>query len=143
MTATPPDTADVVDEFLTAQKAMYAGGPIDAVERLMADDIVWHVPGRSLIAGDFRGRDAVLGYFRKRRDLAGGSLRITRRDRMVVADVVVELADGQARIGGRQAQWRTVGVYRVLDGQIAEAWLVPLEAAAFDEAWSDSDGDTG
>ena len=57
----------MVDEFLARQRVMYSGGSIEAVAELMAEDIVWHVPGSSPIAGDYRGRDAVLDYFRTRR----------------------------------------------------------------------------
>ena len=51
-------------------------------------------------------------------------------------EVVVELADGTATLGGEEAAWRTTGVYRIAGGRIAEAWLVPLDLAAFDAAWS-------
>jgi hypothetical protein len=31
--------------------------------------------------------------------------------------------------------WSTVGLYRVRDDRIAECWLLPLDAAAFDAIW--------
>jgi ketosteroid isomerase-like protein len=93
------------------------------------------VPGRSPIAGEYRGREAVVGYFRSRRELAGGAIAITKHGELVGPDVVVQLADGRATLGGEEVTWRTAGVYRVADGKIAEAWLVPLDAEAFDRAW--------
>ena len=57
---------------------MYAGGQLG---ELLADDVVWHVPGTRPIAGDYRGPDAVLGYFRVRRELAVRDW--SRRDRTV------------------------------------------------------------
>ena len=68
----------VVEEFLTRQREMYAGGDLDAVEEFLADDVVWHVPGTSPIAGDYRGREAVTAYFRLRRELAGGAIRVAK-----------------------------------------------------------------
>ena len=65
-----PGAKAVVEEFLTRQREMYAGGNLAAVEELLAGDVLWHVPGTSLIAGDYRGRGAVTGYFRLRRELA-------------------------------------------------------------------------
>jgi uncharacterized protein len=123
----------VVDRFLALQREMYAGGDLAPVAELLADDIVWHVPGTSPIAGDHRGRDAVIEYFRRRRELAGGAMEIVKHDEMHDDEVVVQLADGRAPGLG---EWRTAGVYRVAGGRIVEAWLVPLDLAHFDAVWS-------
>jgi uncharacterized protein len=131
-----PDAKAVVDEFLTRQREMYAGGDLAAVEDLLADNVVWHVPGTSPIAGDHRGREAVLAYFRTRRELAEGAIRITEGGEAHHEEALVRLADGAAPLGGRDAVWRTAGVYRVADGRIAEAWLVPLNQEEFDRVWS-------
>jgi hypothetical protein len=127
---------EVVDRFLERQRAMYAGGDVAPVVELLATDVVWHVPGTSPIAGDHRGRDAVVRYFTTRRALAGGAIAITKHGELCGEDVLVQLADGRAALGGEDVEWRTAGVYRVAGGRIAEAWLVPLEAEAFDAAWA-------
>jgi acyl-CoA thioesterase FadM/ketosteroid isomerase-like protein len=136
--AEEPSAKSVVDQFLLRQREMYAGGDVRPVEELLAEDVVWHVPGTSPIAGDYRGRRAVTEYFLLRRSLAGGAIRITQRQEMYDAEVVVQLADGEAMLGGRSAEWRTAGVYRVANGKVAEAWLVPLEQDRFDRAWAAS-----
>jgi hypothetical protein len=123
-------------EFRRRQQAMYAGGDVAGVAALLAEDVVWHVPGTSPIAGEHCGRAAVLDYFERRRDRAGGTLRMEARDAIEDGDTVAEFADGTATLGGEPAAWRTVGVYRFRDGRLAEAWLVPLELDAFDAAWS-------
>ena len=131
-----PEAEPVVEEFLTRQRNMYAGGDLEAVEELLAEDVVWHVPGTSPIAGDYRGREAVAGYFRLRRELAAGAIRIVKRGDAHHADALVQLADGRASLGGRDVVWRTAGVYRVADGKVAEAWLIPLDQAHFDRVWA-------
>ena len=125
-------TEGVVREFLSRQRRMYLGGPVEPVAALLAEDVVWHVPGDNAIAGDHRGREAVLAYFTRRRDLAEADLQITEHGHLVHEDLFVQIADGEAR-GHR---WRTAGVYRVADDRIAEAWLVPADQAAFDRAWA-------
>jgi YbgC/YbaW family acyl-CoA thioester hydrolase len=126
----------VVEEFLARQRAMYAGGSADAVTELLADDVVWHVPGTSPIAGDHRGRSAVLAYFALRRSLAGGRMGVVKHEAIAHDIALVQLADGTARLGGEEeVRWRTAGVYRVDGGRIAEAWLVPLDLAEFDRLW--------
>jgi uncharacterized protein len=135
------ETAQVVEEFLRRQREMYRGGSVEPVEELLAEDVVWHVPGASPIAGDYRGRAAVIGYFTSRRARAGGEIEITKHGELRGSDVLVQLADGRARLGGETAEWRTVGVYRVSGGRIAEAWLVPLEQEQFDSVWSRASDD--
>jgi acyl-CoA thioesterase FadM/ketosteroid isomerase-like protein len=126
----------VVDEFLALQREMYAGGDLAAVGELLAEDVVWHVPGTSPIAGDYGGRDAVIGYFRLRRDLAGGAIQVARGGEAHHEEALIQLADGRARLGGSEVVWRTAGVYRVADGRIAEAWLIPLDQRHFDRVWA-------
>jgi len=126
----------VVEQFLERQRAMYTGGDPAPAAELLDEHVIWHVPGTSPIAGDYRGKKAVLAYFLHRRALAAGSLTISERGSVEGEDVLVQLADGEATIGGRRVSWRTAGVYRVADGKIAEAWLVPLDLAAFDTAWN-------
>jgi ketosteroid isomerase-like protein len=130
------DAGRIVERFFAAQRSMYTGGPLEPVERLLADDVVWHVPGGSVIAGDYVGRAAVAEYFRRRRSLTGATLEIVDRGGVEIDDTVVRLADGRATIGGRPVSWRTAGVYRVEAGRLREAWLVPLDLDHFDQVWS-------
>lgn len=73
-------TIDVVaflDEFHRRQGEMYAGGSMAPVVELLAADVTWHVPGRSLIAGDHHGVAEVIDYFEKRRQLMNSTMRIS------------------------------------------------------------------
>jgi ketosteroid isomerase-like protein len=114
---------------------MYAGGSVEPVSELLAEEIVWHVPGQSLIAGDHRGHKAVLDYFIARRELAGETMRMHPKQAIADEEAVVQLVDGTAVIDGEEVGWRTVGVYRISDGKIAEVWLVPLDLDRFDRVW--------
>lgn len=115
---------------------MYAGAAVAPLEELLSEDVVWHVPGTSPISGEHRGREAVLEYFLRRRELAGGTMRVSERGQLEGHDVVVQLADGTATIGGQTSSWRTAGLYRVAGGRLVEAWLVPADLAAFDAIWN-------
>jgi ketosteroid isomerase-like protein len=39
----------------------FAKGDMETLRELFDSGIIWHFPGRSLLAGDHRGVDAVLG----------------------------------------------------------------------------------
>lgn len=120
---------------------MYAGGSVQAVLDLLAEDIVWHVPGTSPIAGDHRGREGVAAYFEHRRELASATMVMHPGPLLADGDAVVQLVDGTAELGGRQVEWRTAGVYRIEDGRVSEVWLVPLDLAVFDRLWSSGAAD--
>jgi uncharacterized protein len=127
----------LVREFYEAQGRFYAGETsAEAVEALLGDDIVWHVPGRNAIAGVYRGKQAVLDYFKRRRDKAGGSLRIVIHRVLAHNELVIQLAGGRAELCGAVREWETVAVYRIADGRIAECWLLPFDQREFDEIWS-------
>lgn len=126
----------LVAELHRRQAEMYRGGPIGPVAELLAEDIVWRVPGGSPIAGEHRGVDAVLAYFAKRRELARATMRMHPGEVLADEEAVVQLVDGTARFGDEKVRWRTVGVYRVEEGRIREVWLVPLDLERFDEIWA-------
>jgi ketosteroid isomerase-like protein len=120
-----------------AQGAFYAGGDVGPVRELLTEDIVWHVPGRNAIAGEYRGVDEVIDYFSRRRDLAQKSFRMHPGELLVGSEEhVASLTDGTAVIDGRERRWSTIGLYRLEGDRIAECWLLPLDPAAFDEIWS-------
>jgi 2'-5' RNA ligase len=131
------DPLSVVRRFHSLQSRVYAGGDdLAAVRDLLADDVVWHVPGASAIAGEHHGVEAVLAYMDARRRIMDGTFRVDVHGASVIAGRVVQLAGGSAVRDGRDVAWETVGVFRVSDGRIAECWLLPLDQAAFDCIWS-------
>jgi ketosteroid isomerase-like protein len=136
----PEDTSplELVEELHRRQGEMYAGGSSDAVVELLAEDIVWHVPGKSPIAGDHRGIGQVIDYFERRRRLVNSTMRMNPGEVISEGDAVAQFVEGIAVLDGEQISWQTIGVYRV-DVEhrwIREVWLVPLDAELFDRIWS-------
>jgi uncharacterized protein len=129
-------SVELIAELHRRQAEMYAGGPVEPLAELLSEEIVWHVPGSSPIAGDHRGRRAVFDYFTRRRELAQATMRMHPGNAIADREAVVQLVDGTARLNGVQVSWRTVGVYRVESGRVREVWLVPLDLDLFDRIWS-------
>ena len=131
------DPVSVVRRFHDAQARVYSGSaPPESLRDVLDEDVVWHVPGRSAIAGEHRGIDAVLSYLDTRRRMTDSTFRVTVHGAAMIAGRVVQLAGGRGLRDGREVTWETVGVFRVVDGRIAECWLVPFDQAVFDEIWS-------
>jgi ketosteroid isomerase-like protein len=127
----------LLDRLHRAQNELYAGGSGAALQALLAPNVVWSVPGNNRIAGTYRGLDEVLDYFRRRRDIAERTFEMTRRDLLVGdGNRVAALTDGFATIRSVEHGWSTVGLYEVIDRQIAACWLLPLDAHAFDVIWA-------
>jgi ketosteroid isomerase-like protein len=133
--------AELVAELHRRQGEMYAGGSVEAVAELLAEDIVWRVPGSSPIAGDYRGVAAVTEYFERRRRLADATMRMHPGELISEGEAVAQLVAGTAELDGRPVSWQTFGVYRVdaARGRIREVWLVPLDGDLFDRIWSGGD----
>lgn len=126
----------IVDRLYDALGAFYSGGDETPVRELLADDVEWHVPGGSPIAGDYQGIDQVVAYFNTRRGLARGTYRMILGEILVGEEHVAVLTDGTAAVGGIQGGWTTLGLYRIHDGAVAGCWLLPLDQTAFDAIWS-------
>jgi ketosteroid isomerase-like protein len=131
-------SVELVAELHRRQGEMYAGGSIDSVVELLAGDIVWHVPGSNLIAGDHRGVAQVVDYFERRRRFSNATMRMHPGEVISTSDAVAQFVGGSATLDGERVSWQTIGVYRVdIEHRwIREAWLVPLDSELFDRVWS-------
>jgi phosphinothricin acetyltransferase len=101
-----------------------------------AHDVVWHVPGRNAIAGDYHASDAVMRYVRRRRELGGDTFEISVLDVLANHEHGVVIASGRVTRNGKTSEWRAHGLYRFRDGLIAECWVLPEDQHRFDEIWS-------
>jgi ketosteroid isomerase-like protein len=127
---------EVLRRLHDAQAVFYAGGPAEELREILTEDVAWHVPGDNAIAGVYEGREAVLAYFARRRDLASKSFRMHPGDVLVgEGPRVAVLTDGTATVAGREHRWSTVGLYELRGERVASCWLLPLDPRAFDAAW--------
>jgi hypothetical protein len=135
------EAVELLQRLHAAQGAFYAGGEEAPVRALLTEDVRWHVPGRNAIAGDYSGIDAVLAYFRRRRDLVDRTFRMQPGDVLVGdGNRIAALTGGTAVVHGVERRWSTVGLYEVRDGRVAACWLLPLDPDAFDEIWTAAGG---
>ena len=125
---------ETVSRLHAVQRDFYAGGADHRLRELLAEDIVWSVPGRSRIAGRYEGIEQVMAYFGRRR---ASRTFVMRASEILVGegDHVAALTEGRATVGGVERQWWTVGLYRIRDGLIAACWLLPLDIDEFDRIW--------
>jgi len=112
-------------------------GDAETVLGLLADDVVWHVPGRNLLSRDYVGKAGVAEFFGSARQLSNGTVRtelvdVLDGDQFAIALVRV-YAERLGRSLGGQFQAFT---YRIKDGKIAEFWFLVEDRYAVDAFWS-------
>jgi ketosteroid isomerase-like protein len=111
----------------------FSRGDMDALRELFAPDIVWHSPGRSPLAGDFKGIDEVLGNFAKTMELTGGTFKVEVHDVLANDEHAVALFRTSAERSGTQWSDNSVLVQHIQDGKVTESWLHPGDQYAGDE----------
>ena len=115
--ATKPAAASE-DRYLSLVRKGYNAfntGDIDTLRTLLSHDVLQHVPGASPLAGDYKGIDAVLGYYGKLAEITGGTFR---------AHLVEVHGDGHGHVNAVHVTSGTRnGVTRVSRGSILFTFL--------------------
>ncbi|MFB4291511.1 nuclear transport factor 2 family protein [Nonomuraea sp. ATR24] len=101
-------------------------------DELLADDVVFHVPGQGSLARDYRGKDEVLGYLKRLAQSTGDTLRMEPRTFLVGDDHVAAMLSVYAEREGRVLEDTGLQVYRVTGGRISERWSYPDDPGAVD-----------
>ena len=123
-----PNVAVIRDIFAAAAK-----GDLAALNDVFAEDLVWHEGGRNQISGDYRGREAVFGFFGKTMELTQGAFRVDLHDVLADDEHGVALVALSASRDGRSVNVNGVDVYHFRDGKVVEVWTAPVDQYAFDE----------
>lgn len=124
------------EELLRRGFDAFGSGDMATIAGLFADDIAYHFPGRSPLAGDYKGRDEVLAFFAKTMELTGGTFRLETHDILANDEHGVALSRATAQRGGKKLTQNGVDVFHIRDGKVTESWIHPGDQAAADEFWS-------
>jgi uncharacterized protein len=125
--------ADLVRDAIEA----FQRGDLDALRhQYFAEDIRYHIPGRSPLAGDYEGVAQVLEMFGRLLELSGGTFRVDLHDVMANDEHAAALLTMRGERAGRQLQNNTVLTSHIRDGKVAEIWSHQTDLYAMDEFWS-------
>jgi uncharacterized protein len=101
------------------------------------EDAVWHLPGRSPIAGDHRGWDAIMrDFFAKIAALSGGTFRAELVDVLVGRHRVAAFQHATAERAGRRLDVTACQVMSFHNGLIADVRGHYSDQYQLDEFWS-------
>src|SRR5712691_616837 len=96
---------------------------MESFGKMLADDIVLHVPGRSPIAGDYRGRSEVLGFQCKLFELSGGTIQVDLHDALANDEHGAALQVTRAERGGKRLEARQTFISHLRESKFQEVWL--------------------
>ena len=100
-------------------------GDLDTVASLIAEDVVWHVPGDHPLAGDHVGRERLLEFLAS---LASLGFTIREHDVFANDEHLCALSFIGARREGLEVETRVVSVFHFRNGQQTERWFYPEDA---------------
>lgn len=121
-------TREVFDAFLRKDGIV--------VGRMIDDDTVWRVPGRSLMAGEYRGRAEIFEFLRQTARLSAGTYRADLRYVAGDDEHVIALYRATGSREGRELDIDQLLVFRYRGEVWDEVLAVPTDLYAFDAFWS-------
>ncbi len=107
-----------------------------ALRGLLAEDAVWTVPGRGVMAGVFRGREEIFRFLARLPKETDGTYGSSLRDVLSSADRAAALYTASGRRRGRTLELEQVLLFRIEDGLVREVLALPSDPEAFEEFWS-------
>ena len=121
-------------ERLAEAMAAVSRGEVERFgEILLSDDVVWHWPGRSAVAGEYRGRDAALELIRGFNRLTQGRLHVEPVDILEGREYLMSFTHVTADQEGRHLDVMMADAMRFgPDGRVEEFWTLSNDQAAVD-----------
>ncbi len=115
----------------------FSKGDTDTLQNeVFTEDIVWHVPGRNPLSGDYKGISEVLGYFGQLGELTGGSFQVTLEDVLAAGERTVALHHATGTREGKTLDADEVLVFRFRGDKVSEAQGYSGDQYAIDQFWS-------
>lgn len=110
---------------------------LDTARNAFSKDMVYRFPGRSPVAGEYRGIEQFFKVLRLLKDMTGGTLTI--KPQVILADeqVVMVYCHATAQREGKTLDMDQVNLYRFNEeGKIFEGRVIPVDLYAYDSFWS-------
>ncbi len=114
----------------------FAQGDMEQLTQMISPDVLWHIMGRSPIAGTYNGRDATLGFLGKVAGETNGSLSLSNYTFMGTGGRSVAIFTYSASRKGKTIKIEVYESMRWKDGMCIEHWGIPLDQYAYDEFWA-------
>jgi ketosteroid isomerase-like protein len=106
----------------------FRAGDSEALRGLIAEDVVWHVPGRNPLAGEIRGLDELVAWLGR---VAALGFTLREHDVFGNDEHVCALSYMGARRPGVAIETRVTSIFHFRDGRQIERWFYPDDIDAW------------
>ena len=93
---------------------------------------MWHVGGENVLAGAYKGREEVLGFFARVAELTGGNVRLDVREIFANDEHGIVLTSTKVKRGDEEIDEPGVAVFELSGGRATSVWLFADDQAAMD-----------
>lgn len=107
-----------------------------ALRGLFAEDAVWRVPGRSTMAGEYRGRERIFRFLARLPKETDGTYGSELVDVLASDDRAAALYRARGTRRGRTLELDQVLLFTIRDGLVAEVLALPSDPDVFEEFWA-------
>jgi ketosteroid isomerase-like protein len=128
---------DTYDSLIRRTYDNFGLGDLDLLGVVMAQDVVWHEPGRSPLAGDYKGPKAVLGLLGQLKARSGGTFKIEILNVLSEPERAVVLQRETATRNGSFLDVIVALEFEFHQGKVTEVTVYQADTYRFDEFWSD------
>jgi uncharacterized protein len=107
-----------------------------ALRGLFADDAVWSVPGKGVMAGTYEGREAIFRFLAMLPKETEGTYRSELVDVLASDDRAAALYRARGTRHGRTLELDQVLLFRIDDGLVRSVLALPSDPDAFETFWA-------
>ena len=107
-----------------------------ALRGLFAEDAVWSVPGRGVMAGTYRGRDEIFRFLTRLPKETDGTYGSELVDVLASDSHAAALYRARGTRRGRTLELDQVLLFTLEDGCVTRVLALPSDPDAFEEFWA-------
>jgi hypothetical protein len=107
-----------------------------ALRGLFADDAIWSVPGRGVMAGEYEGREAIFRFLASLPKETDGTYGSRLIDVLSSDDRAAALYRASGSRHGRTLELDQVLLFRIEGGLVRRVLALPSDPDAFEEFWA-------
>jgi ketosteroid isomerase-like protein len=130
-------TADENVAILQRAYDAFNSADLDTLNEIFDESAVWHLPGRSSMADDYQGSEAILAYFGQLGQETGGTFQ-AQLERLLGDDDdrVIGIQRSTADRNGKHLDVGNCIVFQLKDGRVTDGREHFHDLYAWDEFWS-------
>jgi ketosteroid isomerase-like protein len=131
-TLTVPDLHPNVSTYLNALDA-FNRDDLDAVRAYVTDNVVYRIPGRNRVAGEYRGIDGFAEILRRLRDETNGTIALTPTSVLADDANLIARARVTAERAGKHLDTENCYAFRFVDDKVTDGQVFLSDPAQVDD----------